>query len=78
MNSARSCPKLIGFLAVVVLFAGCGGGGGPEAFAPGSASMSAPVATNAHEPISPGSPAPASQRRFKQKSTQTAGPQEQP
>jgi hypothetical protein len=75
MKSARSCLTLLGPLALAVIFAGCGGGGGPEAFPPAGTST---TATNASEPIASGDPAPAPQRRFKQGSTQSPGPQEQP
>jgi hypothetical protein len=77
MKSARSCLMFLGPVALVLLSAGCGSGG-PEAFAPAGTSTAAPVATNAREPVASTNPAPAPQRRFKQNSSQTAGPQEQP
>ena len=79
MKSARSRLILGGSLALVGLFAGCSGGGGPEAFAPAGTSTVAPAATNAREPVASSNAAPSSsQRRFKQNSTQTSGPQQQP
>jgi hypothetical protein len=78
MKSARSCLTLLGSLALAVACAGCSGGSGPEAFAPAGTSTAAPVATNARAPVATGNPTLPSQRRFKQTSTQTSGPQEQP
>jgi hypothetical protein len=80
MMMARSYLRILGAFAMVGSFAGCGGGG-PEAFAPGSTPAVAPASAKAHEPLGPGQGGTgqsAQRSKFKQKSYQTEGPQEQP